>query len=196
VHHAIFPPSLDGVPPHAKITETFGFTLVSLALGALVGLAGAVVAVLTHGFRDMRHVYVGAACLVGAVVFGIAEVLRRRRRVALAFTGTEVGIYRDGVLAGVVPRQHIAIRRLSARTTLRELGLFGVLGPMSTLASFGLLGTDLALGLGVLAVGLGSLAALASTIYARIMCRHFAIPSGRVTEAILLTRSDAQRVGL
>ncbi|MCB9596966.1 MAG: hypothetical protein H6719_29860 [Sandaracinaceae bacterium] len=194
--HFGFPASLDQVPAHAVAVETFGFTPLSLALGGLLGLLGSLVGLATHGMNQgLPDLYLPAGCLAGLLVFGGFEVWRRRSKTALAFMGDHVAVYRAGQLAETFTRRGIILYRLSILNTIREVMLFGILGPFAILGGLATL-AEPSIGLCVLGVGVGMTGAAASAIYARVACRHFFVPRGGTTEHVVFTRGLAERFGI
>lgn len=191
-----YPPTLDAVPEHARVAETFGFTPLSLATGGFLGFVGSLIAVLTRGVDEVSDLYLPAGCLAGFLLFGAWELMRRRSRTALAFAGQEVGIYRAGKLVEVVHRSQLTIYKLSIINTIRELFLFGMVGFFGLIGGLSMLMSDAAIGLCVLGVGVGMSGAFVSSVYARVACRHFFVPRGRGTEHVVFVRSVIDPFGL
>lgn len=196
MQHPTFPPTLDGVPEHAQVTETFGFTPASFAVAGFLGLIGSIVGFALHGLRGTHELYMPAGCLVALVAFGLLELLRRRHKTSLARAGWEIGVYRDGQLSDVVPHGQVGVFQLSVLRTIREVTALGLTGPMALLGGLGLFTVDPAFALCALGLGVGASGALVSSIYVRIVCRHFVVPIGGGTVNVVLTRKGAQRVGL
>lgn len=191
-----FPPTLDAVPAEARLPETFAFTPGALAAGAVLGLAGWLIALGARGPSRLDDLYVPAGCAAGAVLFGTWELLRRLGRTVVAFHGNQIGMYRGGKLSDVAYRSQIMVYQLSILNTIRELLAFGMLGLMALGGGAATVGKNLGIGLIFLGVGVGLTGAFISSIYARIACRHFFVPKGQGTEQVMFTRGAAGRFGL
>lgn len=195
--HSPFPPALDAVPPEHRLTETFAFTPGALAIGAALGLAGFSIAFGTSGGpKSLDDLYLPGACAAGAILFGAWETLRRMQRTSLVFAGDRMGVYRGKQLAEVAHRGQITIYQLSVLNTVRELFGFGLFTLILLPAAAFSLGREPATGLMMLGAGLGSAGALASSIYARIACRHFFVPKGTGTEQVMFSRGELGRFGM
>jgi hypothetical protein len=191
-----FPPTLDAVPDHARLSETFAFIPGALALGGVFGLIGLMIGISQHGFNDLGQLLWPAGCFVIAVLFGFWEIWRRTHRTSVAFLGDQIGVYRSGALQQVAYRSQITIYQLNIVNTLRELMLFGILALAGVCGGVGELDKDLGFGLAGIGFAIGSVGALVSSIYARIACRHFFVPQGNGTEQVMFTRGAAGRFGL
>ena len=191
-----FPPRIEVVPEHATVTETFGFTPLSFSAGALLGLIGSTIAVITIGVHELSDLYIPLGCLGGLVLFGAWELWRRRRRTTLAFAGNQIGIYRGGQLAEVAYRSQMVIYQLNIVNTMRELALFGIVGLGGLMAGITMMVPAPAFGLCALGVGVGMTGACASSVYARIACRHFYVPRGRGSEHVVFTSRAIERFGI
>ena len=195
--HSPFPPALDAVPPEHRLTETFAFTPGALSIGGALGLAGFLIAFGTSGGpKSLDDMYLPGACAVGAVLFGAWEIVRRMQRTSLVFAGDQMGVYRGGQLAQVAYRRQITIYQLSVLNTVRELFAFGFLALILLPGAAFSLARDPATGLMMLGAGLGSAGAFASSVCARIACRHFFVPKGTGTEQVMFTRGELGRFGI
>ena len=191
-----FPPTLDGVPAEGRLAETFAFTPGSLAIGGVLGLLGACIGIQKYGFRELEQLYLPGGCFLGAVLFGAGEIWRRMHRLQVVFWGNQIGVYRRGSLLQTAYRSQIQIYQLSILNTIREVGAFGMFAFIGVLLGVFSVGRDLGLGLMFMGAAIGSCGAFASSIYARIACRHFFIPDGKSTDQVMFTRGDAGRFGI
>lgn len=191
-----FPPNLDAVPPDGRAVETFAFVPGALAIGGVLGLTGSLIGIASHGFKEMEQLYLPAGCFAGAVLFGFWEIWRRTHRTAVAFWGSQIGVYRSGALTDTGYRTQIVIYQLSIVNTLRELMAFGFLGLFAGLGGMATLARDLGMGLTFLGAAAGLIGAFISSLYARIGCRHFFVPKGNGTEQVMFTRSAIDRFGV
>lgn len=141
------------------------------------------------GFTTGRLQFLGAALAV-FLLFGAWEVLRRRRGTTLVLRERQVGLYRNGQLQGVVGRDAILPYALHPINTVREVILFGVLGPFPLLFAFSAIGSGkISEAFWAGTIGLAGTAALASTIYHRIMCKHYVVPRGMGSETLAFRRA-------
>jgi hypothetical protein len=191
-----FPTSLADVPAHTRVAETFGFTPLSLSVGGFLGFAGSLIGVAMRGIDELSDLYLPGGCLVGFLLFGAWELMRRRSPTVLAFAGPQIGVYRGGTLGEVVHRSGVTIYQLSILNTIRELFFFGMVGFFSLSGGLMTLARDRALGLCVLGVGVGTSGAFVSSIYARVACRHFFIPRGRGDEHVVFAKAKIDPFGL
>ena len=191
-----FPSDLVHVPAHARVTETYGFTPGVLALGAVLVLVGGALDVVLRGYHDLQQLYAPLGALVAIPLFGGWEVMRRFRRTSLAFAGGHLGVYRSARLAQTASRAQLWIYKLSIANTIREICSTCMLGLMCLGGAVAMIASAPGVGLMCLGGAVGMLGAFASAIWARIACRHFLVPRDGRTERVMLTRTDATRVGL
>ncbi len=191
-----FPPDLDVVPPEGKAVETFAFTPGALAIGGVLGLIGSCIGIAGHKSWQMEDLYLPAGCFAGAVLFGFWEIWRRTHRTALAFWGSQIGVYRSGALTDTAYRTQLTIYQLSIANTIREIFAFGFFALIAVGGGLATLGRDLGMGLTFLGASVGLVGALISSLYARIGCRHFFVPKGNSTEQVMFTRSAIDRFGV
>jgi hypothetical protein len=194
--HQVFPDTLDAVPADARVSEAIPFTPGALAIGGVLGLIGSSIGLATYGVRRLEDLYVPGGCLLGAVLFGTWEVMRRRRRVAIAFNGNQLGIYRGGKLSETAYRSQLTIYQLSFINTFRELFAFGILAVFGLFAGFLSIGHNASTGLVMLGGGVGMAGAFGSSIYARILCRQIFVPKNGTTEQVGFVKSDLGRFGI
>jgi hypothetical protein len=194
--HEVFPQSLEQVPKEALITETFAFTPGALAIGGFLALIGLLIGIVNHGIREANDILPPLGCFVGMLLFGAWEVFRRLRRVSLAFNANQIGVYRRGMLEQVAYRSQLTFYKLSIINTIRELFAFGFLGIGGFFAGIFSFGAAPETGLAILGVSVGCCGAFASSIYARVMCRHYFVPKGHGTEQVMFASSATSRFGL
>ncbi len=193
-----FPPTLDGVPAEGRLTETFAFTPGALAIGALLGLVGSIstLGLREHGLVAVEQIYLPGGCFLVALLFGIGEIWRRLHRLQVVFWGDQIGVYRQGRLLQTAYRSQIQIYQLSVLNTIRELGAFGMFALVGLALGVFSSGSDLGLRLMFIGGAIGACGAFASSIYARLACRHFFVPDGKSADQVMFTRGDAGRFGI
>lgn len=188
-----FPREFEAVPANARMIEALGVTPISFALGCLIALVGSIVGVVQFGYSGIADLYPALGCLAGFVLFLVIEVWRRTSRWGLAFAGSQVGIYRKGQLDKVVPRAQLGIYQLSILNTIRELLAYGALGSVALLAS-GMIFEQLMFGLWALGATVALGGGLLSSVYIRLVCRHFMIAPDQTQ--IAFTKGDLARLGM
>ncbi len=189
-----FPKDLDAVPVDARITEAFGLTPISFAVGGCVAMLGAIVGLVQFGFHAFADLYPALGCIAVIAVFGGYELYRRfAARYALAFGGHQIGVYRNGQLKEVIPRNHLGEYRLSIINTIREIFAYLAVGFVALIGT-AMIFEQLMIGLfaigAVLALGGG----LVSSIYIRLMCKHVILQPSQTQLAF--TKSELAKVGI
>lgn len=188
-----FPPTIDPIPAEGRLVETFAFIPGALGIGGLLAFVGSCIGIASHGFRAMDQLYVPAACFFGGVLLGGWEIWRRIGRSTVVFWGPQIGIYREGKLSQTAYRSQITIYQLNIANTIREVMGFGLMALFG--GGWGLFSIkgDLGMGLTGIGIGIGAVGAFASSIYARIACRHFFLPKGKSSEQVMFTRGECNR---
>jgi hypothetical protein len=192
-----FTPRLADTPRPLRVSETFGFFPASLATAALLAIFGTFVMAITEGGfdnLDQMKFCAGAAAVAAACI--VWEIYRRTHPTTLVVAGDRIGLYRKGMLEGVVGFGQITWFRLNIVNSIREYmlfgifgfgGIFGVLGSLSVASAPGVLWSAAAM--------LGGVGGLASSIWSRGMCMHYYVPKGGGTETVVLRKSELARVG-
>jgi hypothetical protein len=192
-----FPPRLVDASRQHRVNETFGWFPAALATACILAILGTfLMAILEGGFdtTDQLKFCAGAAAVAGLCAFW--EIWRRTHPTALIVVGDQIGVYRKGVLEGVIGFGQITWFRLNISNSLREYMLFGIFGFGGLLGVVGSLSSGAApAALWSAAAAFGGLGGLASSIWSRGMCLHYYIPKGGGTETVVLRRAELVRVG-
>lgn len=191
------PARLGDAPSGARIDETFGWFPASVVVASILGVLGAVITAIREGGFELTMLELTGGAIVAVFLFGFWEFWRRARPTSLVVSpDRRIGIYRKGELVTVVTFNDITHYRLSPINTMRECILFGVVGGGGIVSGLAALsGKNTGLALWTIAVGVGGAMAFVSTVWSRVMCRHYYIPKGNHNETVVLRRSDLTRVG-
>lgn len=191
-----FPENLVDAPRELRIDETFGFFPGAIVVACFFALIGSVIALIRNEGLTIPQLEFSGGALAAIVVFGAWEVFRRARPTSLVLMNGQLGVYRKGKLDGVVSFGQISHFRLHAVNSLREYVLFGLFGFGSFASGAALLGSgQLEMAVWTMAVGLGGIVALASSIYARGMCFHYDLPKGSGVERVALRKKHLPKIG-
>lgn len=188
-----FPASLGEVRGEERIATTFGW-FPALFAGALIGLAAQSLLM----WKPSAGNYVGIALFAaagGALLF--YEWWRRRSRLVMVRRGARVGIYRREALVHVTERREVEEYELNAMNTFKYLfipacwtvaGIYLAVTPMERAVTAGER-------IAWLLSGIGSLAAVASLCYTRILCKQYLVPVGeKAVKQVVLGRAAVRRL--
>jgi hypothetical protein len=192
-----FPPRLVDASKQHRVNETFGWFPASLATASILAIVGTLLmAILEGGFDNFDQLKFCAIAAVVAALCGFWEIWRRTHPTSLVVVGEQIGVYRKGMLEGVIGFGQITWFRLNIVNSLREYMLFGILGFGGLLGALGALSAGSLPGaMWAAAAAFGGLGGLASSIWSRGMCNHYYVPKGGGTETVVLRRSELVRVG-
>lgn len=185
-----FPSLLNEVPADERVPEAFGW-MPLLVGGSLLGQFPYIAT--TTPPEDLLAISAGLAVLGALLV--VFEFYRRPQRTVFVTRGSLVGIYRRGKFSQAVARQQIQVYLLSWWNTLMYLFFPVTFGP--TLLFFCIFPPARNVSVeewdAWLVIGLVMVAAAASLIRTRILCRHFYVPKGHGQEEVLIPHGQVAR---
>jgi hypothetical protein len=174
-----FPKTLTEVDVARHVRQTLGFTGGAIAVGAALGLAGALAA----GAREWK-VFAGLG--VAIVGGGLYEWSQRRKPITLVADeqSGEVGVYQGLALVKVLTTTGFTEFRLSIINTIREFMALVVFTSMTSLGVVGYLKEPGPILFMMLGACIASWGALISSFLVRLRSKHWLLQTDAVNAAV------------
>ncbi len=194
------PVALMQVPASARLKETFGVGFGALGIAGFFIFAGYALDAVLNGLGDLENLaYLGGGLAVGVLASGV-ELYRRLRPTVLVPFGDRIGIYRRGQLSGTIAWGQLVEFRLRITNTIRELVLYGAVCFWAGLSALAFAADAsassvlwVAWSFAAATFGFG---ALGSTIWVRMLSKHYFVPKGGGREKVMLLKSKLRTAGV